>query len=58
MSDQPQAEVVQAWLERARSDLQLGRSALRTRGVLPEVEAHQALERAAVVLDWVQGQIN
>jgi HEPN domain-containing protein len=30
------AEVASAWLQHARSDLQLGRAALRTRGVLPE----------------------
>lgn len=29
-------DVIQAWLQRARSDLRLGRIALRTKGVLPE----------------------
>jgi HEPN domain-containing protein len=47
------AEVIPAWLEHARSDLQLGRAALRTRGVLPEgacFHAEQCAEKALKAL--------
>jgi len=30
------SDMTLAWLQRARSDYQLGRAALRTRGVIPE----------------------
>ncbi len=30
------SDVTLAWLQRARSDLQLGRAALRTKGVMPK----------------------
>lgn len=46
-------EIVQAWLKRARSDLQLGRVALQTRGVLPEdacFHAQQCAEKALKAL--------
>jgi HEPN domain-containing protein len=36
MNDPQPTEVVQLWLQRARSDLALGKAALRTPGVLPE----------------------
>ena len=42
-----------AWLRRARSDLQLGRVALRTKGVLPEdacFHAQQCAEKALKAL--------
>jgi HEPN domain-containing protein len=53
MSAPESFEVVQTWLERARSDLNLGRSALRTRGVLPEdacFHAQQCAEKALKAL--------
>jgi len=53
MSDPLQAEIVQAWLQRARSDLQLGRAALKTAGVLPEdacFHAQQCAEKALKAL--------
>ena len=59
MSDPLQAEIVQAWLKRARSDLQLGRVALNTTGVLPEdacFHAQQCAEKALKAL-LVQRQI-
>ena len=46
-------EVVFNWLERAHSDLQLGRVALRTRGVLPAdacFHAQQCAEKALKAL--------
>lgn len=46
-------DIVLAWLERAQSDLQLGRKALRTRGVLPEdacFHAQQCAEKALKAL--------
>jgi HEPN domain-containing protein len=49
MSDRQPSEVVSAWLQHARSDLQLGRVALRTKGVLPEdacFHAQQCTEKA------------
>ena len=49
MSDQPTIEVVEGWLRRARSDLQLGKAALCTAGVLPEdacFHAQQCAEKA------------
>ncbi len=45
--------VVQAWMKRARSDLQLGRVALRSKGVLPEdacFHAQQCAEKALKAL--------
>lgn len=53
MSELQPFEVVQAWLERARSDLRLGQSALRARGVLPEdacFHAQQCAEKALKAL--------
>jgi len=53
MSDPLQTEVVQAWLKRARSDLQLGKAALITPGVLPEdacFHAQQCAEKALKAL--------
>ena len=53
MSGPWQAEIVQAWLQRARSDLQLGRAALNTVGVLPEdacFHAQQCAEKALKAL--------
>ena len=47
------AEVSQAWLLRARSDLSLGRAALQTKGVLPEdacFHAQQCAEKALKAL--------
>ena len=47
------AEVVSAWLQHARSDLQLGRVALRARDVLPEgacFHAQQCAEKALKAL--------
>jgi len=49
MNDPQPTEVVQLWLQRARSDLALGRAALRTPGVLPEdacFHAQQCAEKA------------
>lgn len=49
MSDQQPSDVVLGWLEHARSDLQLGRVALHTQGVLPEdacFHAQQCAEKA------------
>ena len=43
-------EVPLAWLQRARSDLQLGRAALNTRGVLPEDAAFHAQQCAEKAL--------
>jgi len=46
-------DVPLAWMERARSDLQLGRAALRTRGVLPEdacFHAQQCAEKSLKAL--------
>lgn len=43
------ADIALAWLQRARSDLQLGRAALRTQGVMPEdvcFHAQQCAEKA------------
>ncbi len=53
MSDQQQSEVVTAWLAHAHSDLQLGKAALRTKGVLPEdacFHAQQCSEKALKAL--------
>jgi hypothetical protein len=36
MNDLQPPEVTQGWLERARSDLTLGKIALKTEGVLPK----------------------
>lgn len=49
MSDLKPSELVQIWLERAHSDLNLGRAALRARGILPEdacFHAQQCAEKA------------
>ena len=49
MSDRQPSDVIFAWMEHARSDLQLGRVALRTKGVLPEdacFHAQQCTEKA------------
>ena len=46
-------DVIQAWMQRARSDLQLGRVALRSKGVLPEdacFHAQQCAEKALKAL--------
>jgi len=43
-------EVTLTWLQRARSDLQLGRAALNTRGVLPEDAAFHAQQCAEKAL--------
>jgi HEPN domain-containing protein len=46
-------DVTLAWLQRARSDLQLGRAALDTKGVLPEdaaFHAQQCVEKALKAL--------
>ncbi len=43
-------EVTLAWLQRARSDLQLGRAALNARGVLPEDAAFHAQQCAEKAL--------
>jgi HEPN domain-containing protein len=59
MSAPLQAEIVQAWLKRARSDLQLGRAALQTPGVLLEdacFHAQQCAEKALKAL-LLQSQI-
>ncbi len=53
MSDQEQSELVDGWIERARSDLILGQTALITEGVLPEdacFHAQQAAEKALKAL--------
>jgi HEPN domain-containing protein len=58
MSDPEPAEWVQSWLERARSDLNLGRTALRAKGVLPEdacYHAQQCAEKALKSLLTHQG---
>ena len=47
------SEVILAWLQRARSDLQLGRAALRAKGVMPEdacFHAQQCAEKALKAL--------
>ena len=47
------ADVTLAWLQRARSDLQLGRVALRAKGVMPEdacFHAQQCAEKALKAL--------
>jgi HEPN domain-containing protein len=47
------ADVPLAWLQRARSDLQLGRAALRAQGVMPEdvcFHAQQCAEKALKAL--------
>src|SRR3989304_1482303 len=49
MNDQQAFELAQSWLGRARSDLNLGRAALRARDVLPEdacFHAQQCAEKA------------
>jgi HEPN domain-containing protein len=49
MSDLQPDNIVETWLLRARSDLQLGKTALRTKGVLPEdacFHAQQCAEKA------------
>ncbi|MEI7990055.1 MAG: HEPN domain-containing protein [Chloroflexota bacterium] len=49
MSDLKPSELVHIWLERAHSDLNLGRAALRARGILPEdacFHAQQCAEKA------------
>ncbi len=49
MNDQPLSDLARDWLRRARSDLNPGRSALRTQGVLPEdacFHAQQCAEKA------------
>jgi HEPN domain-containing protein len=43
-------DVTLAWLKRARSDLQLGRAALDTKGVLPEDAAFHAQQCAEKAL--------
>jgi HEPN domain-containing protein len=51
-------DVIQGWLERARSDLQLGRAALRTRGVMPEdacFHAQQCAEKSLKALLLFKG---
>ena len=53
MSDPLQGEIVQAWLQRAHSDLQLGRVALNTLGVLAEdacFHAQQCAEKSIKAL--------
>jgi HEPN domain-containing protein len=53
MSDRLQAEIIQAWLQRARSDLQLGKVALNTPEVLLEdacFHAQQCAEKALKAL--------
>ena len=47
------ANIILIWLQRARSDLQLGRAALRTREVMPEdacFHAQQCAEKALKAL--------
>jgi HEPN domain-containing protein len=49
MSEQQATDLACAWLVRARSDLSLGRAALRARGVLPEdvcFHAQQCAEKS------------
>lgn len=49
MSDLPLIDAAKSWLERARSDLNLGHAALNTQGVLPEdacYHAQQCAEKA------------
>lgn len=49
MNDLQMPELIQTWLERARSDLNLGRAALNAQGVLPEdacYHAQQCAEKA------------
>jgi HEPN domain-containing protein len=58
MSDPEPTEWVYSWLERARSDLTLGRTALRAKGVLPEdacYHAQQCTEKALKSLLTHQG---
>lgn len=58
MSDPEPTEWVYSWLERARSDLILGRTALRAKGVLPEdacYHAQQCAEKALKSLLTHQG---
>ena len=43
-------DVILAWLQRARSDLQLGRAALTTHGVMPEDAAFHAQQSAEKAL--------
>jgi HEPN domain-containing protein len=50
MNDLEMAELVQTWLQHARSDLNLGRAALRTRGVLPEDACFHAQQCAEKTL--------
>lgn len=53
MNDPLQVEIVQIWLTRARSDLQLGRAGVNTPGVLPEdacFHAQQCAEKALKAL--------
>ncbi len=49
----PQPEIINDWLQRAYSDLNLGKAALRTKGVLPEdacFHAQQCAEKALKAL--------
>lgn len=49
MSDQRSNDWIHSWLERARSDINLGRTPLRAKGVLPEdacYHAQQCVEKA------------
>jgi HEPN domain-containing protein len=53
MNARQMPDIVQIWLDRARSDLNLGRAALRTSGVLPEdacFHAQQCAEKALKAL--------
>ena len=55
----PQPDMTTEWLQRARSDLNLGKVALRTRGVLPEdacFHAQQCAEKALKALLLSLGQ--
>ncbi|MBL7163715.1 MAG: HEPN domain-containing protein [Anaerolineales bacterium] len=55
----PQPEIAKEWLRRARSDLKLGKAALRTRGVLSEdacFHAQQCTEKALKALLISLGQ--
>ncbi len=50
-------DIVQNWLQRAKSDLQLGKAALRTKDVLPEdasFHAQQCAEKALKALLFSQ----
>lgn len=50
---EPQGEVIRNWLRHARSDLNLGKAALRTSGVFPEdacFHAQQCAEKALKAL--------